>query len=66
MISSVLLRSNHTSIYGRFAIASLAMAVCFGFNLVSCMALNPSIHHILPDGYVGVFRIQLDEREVSR
>lgn len=63
MISSVLLGSNRTSIYGRFAIAALAMVVSFGFSIVSCVALNPSIHYILPNGYVGVFRIQLDERE---
>lgn len=39
------------------------MAVSFGFSILSCVALNPSIHYILPDGYVGVLRIQLDEKE---
>lgn len=55
--------TNRATVIGRFVILSATIVVPFVFAFGSCVTLNPPIHYILPDGYVGVFRIVLDERE---
>ncbi len=39
------------------------LVVCLICIFISCKSSAPDVHFVLPDGYVGMFKIVLDEKE---
>lgn len=43
-------------------LSTLITVGCLVCTLISCVRSAPDVHYVLPDGYVGMFKIVLDEK----